>query len=56
MARGDHADALAKVTQSLRFNGSNNLAMGLKALVLAELGRTSEALKYIEQQLNDYPA
>ena len=55
MARGDHADALEKVTQSLRFNGSNNLAMGLKALVLAERGRTSEALKYIEQQLNDYP-
>ena len=55
MARGDHVDALEKVTQSLRFNGSNNLAMGLKALVLATLGRTSEALKYIEQQLHDYP-
>lgn len=55
MKRNDYADALEKVNLSLRFNGSNNLAMGLKALVLAGLGRTTEALAYISQQLIEYP-
>lgn len=55
MKRNDYADALEKVNLSLRFNGSNNLAMGLKALVLAGLGRTAEALAYISQQLIEYP-
>lgn len=55
MKRGDNADALVKVEQSLLFNGSNNLAMGLKALVLARLGRQDEALRWIGQQLAQYP-
>jgi tetratricopeptide (TPR) repeat protein len=55
MKRADYAGALEKVDQSLRFNGSNNLAMGLKALVLAKLDRSEQALEYIRQQLADYP-
>lgn len=55
MKRQDYAGALEKVEQSLRFNGSNNLAMGLKALALAKLDRNAQALDYIRQQLVDYP-
>ncbi|MGU3523807.1 DUF5107 domain-containing protein [Enterobacteriaceae bacterium C23F] len=55
MKKGDYDDALAKVEQSLRFNGSNNLAMGLKALALAKLDRQEEALAWIDAQLKDYP-
>lgn len=55
MKRKDYAGALEKVNQSLRFNGSNNLAMGMKALVLAKLGRTADAQSYITQQLVEYP-
>lgn len=55
MKRGDYADALEKVEKSLLFNGSNNLAMGLKALVLARLGREDEALRWTAQQLSHYP-
>ena len=55
MKRQDYAGALEKVEQSLRFNGSNNLAMGLKALALAKLDRNAQALEYIRQQLVDYP-
>lgn len=55
MKKGDYADALVKVEQSLLFNGSNNLAMGLKALVLAKLGREEDALVWIAAQLVSYP-
>ncbi|MDM2928440.1 DUF5107 domain-containing protein [Citrobacter sp. Cm046] len=55
MKRQDYACALEKVEQSLRFNGSNNLAMGLKALALAKLNLPAKALDYITQQLVDYP-
>ncbi|MFG6654720.1 DUF5107 domain-containing protein [Scandinavium sp. M-37] len=55
MKKHDYADALAKVEQSLRFNGSNNLAMGLKALVLAKLGRENDAMTWIADQLLAYP-
>jgi tetratricopeptide (TPR) repeat protein len=55
MKKGDYADALAKVEQSLLFNGSNNLAMGLKALVLAKLGRQDDALAWITAQLASSP-
>jgi len=55
MKRGDYAQALEKVSLSLQFNASNNLAMGLKALALAKLSREEEALSYITQQLRAYP-
>jgi tetratricopeptide (TPR) repeat protein len=55
MKKGDYADALTKVEQSLLFNGSNNLAMGLKALVLAKLGRKDDALAWIDAQLIAQP-
>lgn len=55
MKKGDYRDALTKVEQSLRFNGSNNLAMGLKALVLAKLQRGDEAKSWISAQLAAYP-
>lgn len=55
MKRGEYADALEKVEQSLQFNASNNLAMGLKALALAKLGRDVQALAFITQQLRDVP-
>lgn len=48
MVRGDEADALAKVELSLQFNGSNNLAMGLKALALATTQSQQTALTYID--------
>ncbi|MBB1201904.1 DUF5107 domain-containing protein [Enterobacteriaceae bacterium 89] len=55
MKKGDYADALRKVEQSLQFNGSNNLAMGLKALALLKLGRTEQAKAWIDAQLAAYP-
>lgn len=55
MKRGDIAEALEKVDISLRFNGSNHMAMALKALALAELQRGSEALNYISVCLEQYP-
>lgn len=55
MKKGEYADALTKVEQSLLFNGSNNLAMGLKALVLAKLKREDEALAWIDAQLRSQP-
>jgi tetratricopeptide (TPR) repeat protein len=55
MKKGDYADALTKVEQSLLFNGSNNLAMGLKALALAKLGRKDDALAWIDAQLIAQP-
>ena len=47
MKRGDVADALEKVNTSLRFNASNPLAMGLKALALANSGQKKAALEFI---------
>jgi hypothetical protein len=47
MKRGDTADALEKVNTSLQFNASNPLAMGLKALALANSGRKKAAQAYI---------
>ncbi|XUA20221.1 DUF5107 domain-containing protein [Citrobacter sp. OP27] len=55
MKKGDNADALVKVEQSLLFNGGNNLAMGLKALALAKCGRNEEALSWIDAQLVSHP-
>lgn len=55
MKRGDPADALEKVNTSLRVNGSNHLAMGLKALALTGCGRRDEAIAFIDQRLQDYP-
>ena len=55
MKRSDAALALEKVGRSLSFNASNNLAMGLKALALAELGREAQALSFITARLKDYP-
>lgn len=55
MKRGDTADALEKVNTSLQFNASNHLAMGLKALALANSGRTKEAQAYIVVCLEQYP-
>lgn len=55
MKKGDYADALAKSEQSLLFNGGNNMAMGLKALALAKLERTEEALEWIEACLQTQP-
>lgn len=55
LKKGDAADALAKVNQSLLFNASNNVAMGLKALALMLLGREQEALAWIDAQLQSHP-
>ncbi|VYU38833.1 DUF5107 domain-containing protein [Metakosakonia massiliensis] len=55
MRDGHYADALEKVNQSLRFNASNNLAMGLKALALAKLNRSDEALAWLDAQLVAWP-
>lgn len=55
MKRGDDAEALAKVELSLQFNGSNNLAMGLKALAMATTHGTQSALNYIDQALKTHP-
>lgn len=55
MKRGDTADALEKVNTSLQFNASNHLAMGLKALALADSGRAKEAQAYIVLCLEQYP-
>ncbi|HBW5261606.1 TPA: DUF5107 domain-containing protein [Klebsiella pneumoniae] len=55
MKRGDVADALEKVNTSLRFNASNPLAMGLKALALANSGQKKAALEFIFASLEQYP-
>lgn len=55
MKRGDYADALEKVEVSLGINASNNLAMGLKALALAKLGREDDALAFIDAGLQTHP-
>jgi len=55
LRRGESAKALAFCQQSLRFNASNNLAMALNALLMAQNGQRDAALTYIEQQLADYP-
>ncbi|WP_163464394.1 tetratricopeptide repeat protein, partial [Escherichia coli] len=54
MKRGDVADALEKVNTSLRFNASNPLAMGLKALALANSGQKKAALEFIFASLEQY--
>ncbi len=53
MKRGDVADALEKVNTSLRFNASNPLAMGLKALALANSGQKKAALEFISPLLSN---
>jgi hypothetical protein len=53
MKRGDVADALEKVNTSLRFNASNPLAMGLKALALANSGQKKAALEFIFASLDN---
>lgn len=55
MKRGDYADALEKVEVSLGINASNNLAMGLKALALAKLGREDDAQAFIDAGLRSHP-
>ncbi|ENC0771040.1 DUF5107 domain-containing protein [Shigella flexneri] len=55
MKRGDGNEALAKVDLCLQFNGGNNLAMGLKALVLADVQDAQTALDYIHQALKTHP-
>ncbi|EJF30208.1 MULTISPECIES: DUF5107 domain-containing protein [Enterobacteriaceae] len=55
MRKGETARALALVSQSLQFNASNNLAMGLKALALSQQGEKATALAWIEQQLAVWP-
>lgn len=55
MRKGDTARALTLVSQSLQFNASNNLAMGLKALVLQQSGERGQALEWVTQQLASWP-
>ncbi|HBM3027883.1 TPA: DUF5107 domain-containing protein [Klebsiella oxytoca] len=55
MKRGDTADALEKVNTSLQFNASNHLAMGLKALALADSGGAKAAQEYIFACLKQFP-
>ncbi|WP_227319171.1 DUF5107 domain-containing protein [Cedecea davisae] len=55
MRKDDTARALALVSQSLQFNASNNLAMGLKALVLQQSGERVQALEWVTQQLASWP-
>lgn len=55
-AKANHwQEALAHVEQSLQFNGSNTLAMGLKALALAQQQSKDAALTYIAGALEQYP-
>ena len=53
MKRGDVADALEKVNTSLRFNASNPLAMGLKALALANSGQKKARWSLFSPLLNN---
>lgn len=53
--KGDFTQALTFVSQSLKFNASNNLAMGLKALGLHQTGASEAALAWIKEQLETYP-
>lgn len=55
LRKGDAEQALTFINQSLNFNGANNLAMGLKALVLQQLGESKQALEYVASQLAHYP-
>ncbi|MBW7982172.1 DUF5107 domain-containing protein [Enterobacillus tribolii] len=55
LRKGDAAQALAFVRQSLTFNGANNLAMGLQALCLHRLGQHEEAQAWLERCLKAYP-
>ncbi|PWW10990.1 DUF5107 domain-containing protein [Mangrovibacter plantisponsor] len=52
---GNKSKALSFCKQSLRFNGSNNLAMALCALLQAQTGKQESALQYIDSNLVDYP-
>ncbi|MFW0767535.1 DUF5107 domain-containing protein [Trabulsiella odontotermitis] len=52
---GNWQDALAHVDLSLQFNGSNLLAMGLKALALSHQQGDADALAYISECLERYP-
>lgn len=55
LRKGELEQALAFVNQSLIFNGANNLAMGLKALILQRLGQNEQAKEYVAAQLVQYP-
>lgn len=55
MKRGNYADALEKVDISLGINASNNLAMGLKALALAQVEGECAAQDYIDGCLQTHP-
>lgn len=55
MRKQDWHDALDKVTQSLRFNSANNLAMGLQAVALIKLGDLTAAQAYIADKLEEQP-
>lgn len=51
--RGNFAEALAEVDKSLNRNATNMLARHLKIALLRKLGRTQEALKWIDCTLDD---
>lgn len=55
MKRGNAQEALEKVNVSLQVNGTNHLAMGLKALALFDCGHQAQALDFIRQSLTHYP-
>lgn len=52
---GDTVKATDFCKQSLRFNGCNNMAMALYALLLNQQDKRDEALAYVAEQLKDYP-
>ncbi|WP_409306724.1 DUF5107 domain-containing protein [Pectobacterium sp. B1J-3] len=52
---GNIDKALDFCKQSLRFNGCNNLAMGLYGLLLGKAGKDEAAIRYIDEQLAEYP-
>lgn len=52
---GNITKALSFCNQSLRFNGCNNLAMALNAILLVKAGKKETALQYIDTQLEEYP-
>ncbi|MCX9061473.1 DUF5107 domain-containing protein [Citrobacter portucalensis] len=55
LINGNIEKALSFCKQSLRFNGCNNLAMGLYGILLSKAGKPSEAIQYIAMQLEEYP-